>query len=434
MRLRSKLFYVFLAWFLSLHPSWRPRRDARIQEREEQEERQGQEIGVDHSFRIWWGTPVERNSGPSPELGKAKDNKASVEGAFSIVEGGRSEVVSSAVSEGGAERDDALGKEFWKAVDGRNFEWFEANWGRWENRDDLFDDVIAKGADFTVGFIQNVDRAKRCVLAALFDKGEKGMIDGVLERIRYYDDDLAHLTSYRHELAGSPEKFFRVLDRIKGSETQEIAVRLGVINLLNAKKHDLIVPFVNALGKGTFKSDCLKEEAILWAFWQGAQRDNQDIVELYYEHPMITSEKYACGLHDSWNDSNPNQVFQLLLKRADQGDLDGTKKEVVDLKYKKFRLAIDEAPKPVLPTGSRHLRPIERARHALAVLAPITGASDEYGPGSILASYLVDEEIWAREIERMKHERQETSENNSQEMTSEVEEDEGQVSTMCRIL
>ena len=31
---------------------------------------------------------------------------------------------------------------------------------------------------------------KRRVLAALFDKGEEGMIDGVLERVEYDDNDL----------------------------------------------------------------------------------------------------------------------------------------------------------------------------------------------------------------------------------------------------
>ena len=46
-------------------------------------------------------------------------------------------------------------------------------------------------------------------------------------------------------------------------------------------------------------------------------------------------------------------------------------------------------------------------------------------PGSILASYLVGEEEWTKEIERMKLEGQEASENGVQEITSELEEDEG---------
>ena len=68
---------------------------------------------------------------------------------------------------------------------------------------------------------------KERVLAALFDKGEKGMIDDVLGRIKCNDNDLRRLTSYRPELAGSPEKFFRVLDKIKDPENQEMAVCCG---------------------------------------------------------------------------------------------------------------------------------------------------------------------------------------------------------------
>ena len=67
------------------------------------------------------GTLVERNSGPRLESGKAKENKASVGGTSSTVAGSRSETVPFAVSEGGAERDDALGKEFKEAVDGEEF-------------------------------------------------------------------------------------------------------------------------------------------------------------------------------------------------------------------------------------------------------------------------------------------------------------------------
>ena len=53
------------------------------------------------------------------------------------------------------------------------------------------------------------------------------MIDGVLGRIKYNDDDLSDLTNYRPELTGSPEKFFRVLDKIKEPEKQEDGCSCG---------------------------------------------------------------------------------------------------------------------------------------------------------------------------------------------------------------
>ena len=170
-----------------------------------------------------------------------------------------------------------------------------------------------------------------------------------------------YLTDYRPELAGSPEKFFRILDKIKDPENQELAVRVGVDNLFRTGRHDLVVPLVNALGKRTFNGRSLKEEAIQGAFYEGAKRGNQDIVEVYYEHPAITSEEYADGLYASWNDGESNQVFPFLLEQADQGDLDAAKEEYVYKKYPKFRQAIDKAFKTAPPAGSRHQPSIEKA-------------------------------------------------------------------------
>ena len=123
-----------------------------------------------------------------------------------------------------------------------------------------------------------------------------------------------------------------------------------------AGKHDLIVPFVNALETRTFNGRSLKEKAIQTAFYEGAYRGNRDIVKLYCEHPAVTSGKYADGLHASWNKDEPNQLFQFLVEQADQGDLDMAKKEYAGQKYEQFRQAIDKAPESIPPAGSRHLR------------------------------------------------------------------------------
>ena len=153
--------------------------------------------------------------------------------------------------------------------------------------------------------------------------------------------------------------------------------------------------------------------------------------------PRSPPRGYADGLYESWNNGKPNQVFPFLLEQADQGDLEKAKERYADKRYEKFRQAIDKAPETVPPAGSRHRRPIERAIAELAmdtlntVLVPMMWHQE---PGSILASYLVGEKIWAKEIERMKLERQEASEDDFQEIISELEEDEDQMPTMCRIL
>ena len=212
------------------------------------------------------------------------------------------------------------------------------------------------------------------------------------------------MTYYRPELAGPPEKFFRVLDKIKDPEEQKIAVSRGIKRLFEAGRHDLVVPFVNALVKRTFNGERLKEEAIEGAFCGGAKGDKQDIVEEYYGHPVITSEKYAGGLSDSWNNGNPHHAFPFLVKQADQGDLDMAKEELEYKAYPEFRQAIDEAFKVAPPAGSRHLCPIERAKFAIDTLGTVYDTTDvwQQDPGKILASYLVGEEEWTKEIERMK--------------------------------
>ena len=169
---------------------------------------------------------------------------------------------------------------------------------------------------------------------------------------------------------------------------------MGVSNLFIAGKHDLVVPLVNALGTRTFNDKSLKDVAIHGAFDEGAERGNQDIVELYCEHPAVTSEEYAYGLRDSWHLGKPNQVFPFLLKQADQGDLDMAKEEYADECYAEFRHAIDKAPKPVPPAGSRHLRPIERAiaKRAMDTLDAVYSTNMWHQePGIIIEEYLVGE-------------------------------------------
>ena len=84
-----------------------------------------------------------------------------------------------------------------------------------------------KGVEFIAGFINQVEDAKRPTLAALFIK-RPDMVEQVLKKIEYDDDDLRDLTNHRPELAESHEGFFKVIDKIKNPENQEWAVRYGV--------------------------------------------------------------------------------------------------------------------------------------------------------------------------------------------------------------
>ena len=127
---------------------------------------------------------------------------------------------------------------------------------------------------------------------------------------------------------------------------------------------------MNALGKRTFKSDRLKDVAIQWAFW----KELKEAIKTLWKHianiPQSLLREYAEGLHWSWNNGKPNQVFQFLLEQADQGDLDMAKKQYAYKNYEEFRLAIDKAFKAAPPAGSRIIS-VEKVQRVLAVLAPI---------------------------------------------------------------
>ena len=102
---------------------------------------------------------------------------------------------------------------------------------------------------------------------------------------------MKNLTDYRPELAESHAEFLQS-DR-QDKESRKCKKRLlssGVYNLFNAKKHDSVIPLINALGKRPFNGRKLKDVAIQWAFYQGARRGIKDIVEKLHEHPAITSE------------------------------------------------------------------------------------------------------------------------------------------------
>ena len=195
-----------------------------------------------------------------------------------------------------------------EAVEEDGFVSIKRDWEKWKNRNDLFDHVVTKSVEFIIGFINQVGNLKRPTLAALFIK-RSDEVDQVLKKIEYNDNDLIYLTDHRPELAESHDKFFKAIDKIKDPENQEWAVKCGVINLFNAKKHDSVIPLINALEKRQFNGRSLKNVAIQRAFYQGAWRGIKDIVEEFHEHPAITSERYADGLIDSWENDNSKKMY-----------------------------------------------------------------------------------------------------------------------------
>ena len=281
-----------------------------------------------------------------------------------------------------------------KALEEPGFESIEDDWIKWRHRKDLFDHVVMKSVEFIARFINQVEDFKEPTLAALFIK-KSDVVDEVLKKIRYGDDDLIGLTNYRPELAESHETFFKVIDKIRNPEYQESAVRIGVISLFDAKKQGSVISLINALENRQLNGIRLKNAAIGVAFTSGAGRGIKDIVEKFHEHPAITHEEYAKGLIYSWENDKLN-TFPFLLSQADQGDLEKVKKHEEYKKDPEFSKVIDDAFPRAEPARSRHARPAERAeRVRLAKEAfaenPSTNLSPKKagGPENIIFDYIL---------------------------------------------
>src|ERR1700722_20019287 len=100
------------------------------------------------------------------------------------------------------------------ALEEPGFESIKNDWRKWQHRKDLFDHVVMKSVEFIIGFINQVENARKLTLAALFIK-RSDKVDQVLENVKYDDIDLRELTSCRPELAESHECFFKAIDKIK---------------------------------------------------------------------------------------------------------------------------------------------------------------------------------------------------------------------------
>ena len=326
--------------------------------------------------------PVQPASGSRPESEMAKDKASIGESVCALVP--------FAVPESGTSSVDTIGDDFRRAVDEGDFTWLRRNCDSFLKREDLFDHVITKGVAVIANFISDVYYAKERVLAALFVNGTQKTIDGVFDKIICKDAELENLIQYRRELTTSHEKLVSILDKIVRWDYQKRAVRCIVGELLRIGDHGRVISLVNALGKKASNGESLQDVAIQVAFFEGARKGTQSIVELYCNHPAITSKEYAGGLHLSWNTGKPSQVFQFLFGQADVDDLNAAKKQCTRHRDERFREAINKVLEAAPPVGSRVIS-IEQAQAAVEILNEITGLQD-LGPSNILASYLLDEE------------------------------------------
>ena len=292
-----------------------------------------------------------------------------------------------------------------EAVGEDGFVSIKGDWETWKKRNDLFDYVVMEDPDFIIRFINYVGMAKRRTLAALFIK-RSDAIDKVLKEINYDDNDLIWLTNRRIEVAESPDKLFRVLNKIENPKNEETLVGWCVIDLFNGEKHDLIIPLIDALGKRPCRSGSLKVIAIQSAFHGGASRGIKYIVEEFHKNPAITSQRYAKALIASWIHDGSKIIFPFLLSQADEGDLEMTRNDWGRCREEAgFWHAIDKARKIAPPAGTRHARFFERVKLGIKTLNDVMSTGEWIQePGIIIASYLLAEPEGTNVMKEMRQE------------------------------
>ena len=208
---------------------------------------------------------------------------------------------------------DDVASDVIKVVDRKKFEEIRRSWEHWRDRKDLFNYVVTKRIDFIVEFIQQIYDSKRRILEALFDK-RPGLVDGVLKRITYEDDDLVFLARDRPELARSLEKFFNILGKMKHLAGQELAIYWCLRSLFDDRKYSLVIRLIHAL-EMRFRSQTLNDAAVRSAFDISAMRGTRYFVNKFYGHPAVTHKTYADALEKSWDYGKPDANFEFLLSQ-----------------------------------------------------------------------------------------------------------------------
>ena len=176
--------------------------------------------------------------------------------------------------------------------------------------------------------------------------------------------------------------------------------------MFEVKKYNSVFSLINALEKRPLNGKNLKNVAIQAAFDEATSKGIPSIVEELHEHPIITSGVYASRLNASWT-KGMNHVFSLLFTRMDKNDLIATKDVWCYQFDAHFRQTIDNALNTPAPSRTRHDRFFGRAKLVINTLDKVmkTGVWSQE-PGKIIAVYLVGEQEWREERERMEPKKQ----------------------------
>ena len=242
--------------------------------------------------------------------------------------------------------------------------------------------------EFIVSFIRHAYETNGYILSTLCRKGSKEIIESVLEKVDFPQQDLVDEAAH-HASRCNIEKLVVLLDKIETPERQESVVRSSIGHVLDNCSTDRLYFFLNALRRKSLLSGRLENGAIQMAFKNGVDLGREDLLKRTFDHPAITPGLYADALTVTerlWEFRKPAREW--LLKEADRDDLQEVqgRNDYKDMKPE-FRAAIDEALKTAQPGGTRThiIQRVERVEEIFEEFGP-SGVYED--PTKLISAYL----------------------------------------------
>ena len=166
------------------------------------------------------------------------------------------------------------------------------------------------------------------LLSVILVHANQTLMDKVFAELKPSNDLLSWVATGVN-VACMPQKFTYLLKKIDDKNAQELAVRYGVLALLDKSKDKCLEPLLSELSEGVFLSNNLENVASSTIFSRASNYQYNRILlaKRFVDHPAISANNYSFALHNFYdNGGKAKQFFYWFLSRADRDDLYAVKK------------------------------------------------------------------------------------------------------------
>lgn len=208
--------------------------------------------------------------------------------------------------------------------------------------------------DFIASFLQSVNSVCGRTLAMLYEKRSGGVVEEVLEKIKFSQEDIA-LAASRPNTMLSPKKFIDLYRKLDSRKDQDIAFAGIKILSDNYSTRECIDPLLREVEETDLLSDSAKEVPIHMLFMHDPVNDTARWGKRFCNYSEITCQIYAKRLFLYGKFHLGFEAVKLLFAEADKADLQALKDmDGYMKKMSEFRTYIDTLMSEAAPGGSRY--------------------------------------------------------------------------------